>query len=1551
MIRSARIRALIGSAASALLIGSCVGNDGPLDPGESALVAIALQPALIPSPADGTALPVNRIRTTAARSADGVVLREQRFEVSPTAASWTLDIEVPATATPVDVVLYMYLNNVATDGTETTQFSGRSLPFAATAGVTLTNVDVDIVRGPPSNLSVTGVTIGVYPDTLFVGSSSLMSATATTTSSTPASIFWTSLDPAVLTTVDSTATGIVPGLAAVVASAGAFADTVSIVVIVPPVDSVRALPDSADVLLGGTRPYSAQLRDPSGNLLSGRVVRWSTANAAIATVDSITGVVSGVTLGATTVRATSEGQFDDAVVRVVNVPVRSVLVSPDSAVVAAGNTTAFTAVTRDSIGGLLTGRVVTWATGNPAIATVNSSGLVTAVATGTTTVRATSEGVFDDATVRVTSVPTGGGGITWNAMRSGNWSDPTGWNLGRIPQAGDTVYLTVNDDHTITLDVDATVARLVIGGTVDPIYLNVGGNDLTVTTDISLSSLALFQVTSGTVTASLIVNNGTVRVLGAATFNADIENYDVWEISGLSSSMSMTRPGGGSFYNEAALSIDTTAVLNMGPDGYLEFAGGTATFFDAGVALIGLGGKLILDQDLTIDGPHVIISDGEIDEFALSRLTIGPQSVIQIVSTTQQGVVYPTLEVQGAFFVSGPDMIMDDSLIVAIGGVVAVDGSNGATQLLTEAVSNEGIILLSGADSVSFGPGANTQSLLNRSGGIIQLAPGGERILNGELVNQGELLVAGPTTLQRGLFPAGSSHATANHVNSGLIELIAGGSFDVVLGGVSPTFTNADSILVGAGSTLSVSNLATPAGSIVNASTGVLAGDGTVDVRTGVPSGVNNGIIAPGLFGTGALTWMGAVPMGPTGSIEIELQGTTPGTGYDQLNASFNLVLNGTGGPTGTLTVLAPFFTPTAGDRFAVLTFAQRVGNFAAVNLPTVSGVTLDTLWAEAGAIDTLYIVASSGPATTWNAANDFSATLNPNGAWRSGWTATLGSAFTLYPTAQGFPGFDAWIDPAIESLGTPSFAKNISGGVNQGVQPNQVTLHSACLANQYSVLRWTAPAAGSYSVDVQFFAGSSGNTDAGVLVNGVALYTVASTTTNPAYSSVRSLAAGDNVDFAVGVGGDGCSSDATPLNVTITQVGPPASNLNAWVTNQSGTWNTAANWSQGSVPDAADSVVINLPGTYTVTMATNATVQSLTLGGASGTQTLSARLTLGGPSQIGANGVLVVSGVDIGGTGPLLNQGTINLSTADVTLPITNQGTINFGGTPVVDGLLTTLAGSTLRIGGVTGSANVTVSNSFTNNGLIELTSTSGQNSALNVTGTLTNAAGANLNVLAAAGGTRTLAAGLNNAGTVTMTSQSLTLVRVGAVHVNSGTINVSGGNLTLTQSGTGASFTNTGTITLAATRQWQASGGTLDLDQGQVTGPLSSVLSVSGTTTFAVAPSAVRVPMTLTSSITIPGGVTVLAADTLTLFQGTVIDEPVTTSGLIRTGGLVTFNGTFTTTPTSVVRVGGGSGGTAELAVDSSFTNNGLIELTSTAFAGTTLTVAGTLTNAAGA
>jgi len=73
-------------------------------------------------------------------------------------------------------------------------------------------------------------------------------------------------------------------------------------------------------------------------------------------------------------------------------PVAAVTIEPVSAEVVVGGTVQLTAATWDAAGGVLHGRVVTWAQSDPTVGTVSATGLATAVAGGSLTITATSEG-------------------------------------------------------------------------------------------------------------------------------------------------------------------------------------------------------------------------------------------------------------------------------------------------------------------------------------------------------------------------------------------------------------------------------------------------------------------------------------------------------------------------------------------------------------------------------------------------------------------------------------------------------------------------------------------------------------------------------------------------------------------------------------------------------------------------------------------------------------------------------------------------------------------------------------------------------------------------------------------------------------------------------------------------------------------------------------------------------------------------------------------------------------------------------------------------------
>ncbi|HLQ24083.1 MAG TPA: Ig-like domain-containing protein, partial [Gemmatimonadales bacterium] len=87
------------------------------------------------------------------------------------------------------------------------------------------------------------------------------------------------------------------------------------------------------------------------------------------------------------------------------VPVASVTVEPPNPVVGVGAQAALTPVPKDVNGNTLTNRVFTWATADAAIAKVDSQGVVTGIAAGSTQITATAEGKSGSVTLSVSATP------------------------------------------------------------------------------------------------------------------------------------------------------------------------------------------------------------------------------------------------------------------------------------------------------------------------------------------------------------------------------------------------------------------------------------------------------------------------------------------------------------------------------------------------------------------------------------------------------------------------------------------------------------------------------------------------------------------------------------------------------------------------------------------------------------------------------------------------------------------------------------------------------------------------------------------------------------------------------------------------------------------------------------------------------------------------------------------------------------------------------------------------------------------------------------------
>jgi len=237
-----------------------------------------------------------------------------------------------------------------------------------------------------------------------------------------------------------------------------------------------------------------------------------------------------------------------------------------------------------------------------------------------------------------------------------------------------------------------------------------------------------------------------------------------------------------------------------------------------------------------------------------------------------------------------------------------------------------------------------------------------------------------------------------------------------------------------------------------------------------------------------------------------------------------------------------------------------NAGKDQQVNFPgtvTLNGTTSDDGLPVNGSLSTFWIKVN-GPgnvaftAPTYDAGTQFSATANPNSPWTYGSTPTRGGLFTPYPFTGQLFGLPAWFLTAPTSGATfPLIAFNNTGApaVFSGVTlpPNALLVHPGA-AGQNSVLRWTAPTTGTYLVQGRFFAVTSTTTDIAVLLNSSTTLLsgnvngTGTSTSGVPFTLVKTLNAGDNVDFTVGFGTNGNNgNDSTGLTVTITQAGAPA--------------------------------------------------------------------------------------------------------------------------------------------------------------------------------------------------------------------------------------------------------------------------------------------------------------------------------------------------------------------------------------------------------------------------
>jgi uncharacterized protein YjdB len=354
-----------------------------------------------------------------------------------------------------------------------------------------------------SQAAVATVTVTPAPLSMSVGQTTQLAATLKDASGNVLNgraVTWSSSNAGVATVSSSgLVTGVAAGPTTITATSEGKSGTAAVTISNVAVGSVAVQPQGPTIMQGANVQLSATVRDVNGVVVTDRVVTWATSSAAVATV-STSGVVTGVGSGSVTITATSEGKSGTTSVTVLAVPVASVTIQPASPdTVFIGYTAQLTAITKDSAGGVLNGRAVTWHSNNTAIATVDAAGLVSGVTAGSTTITATSEGKTASVTMVSIRAPVGSVVVVAGADSV---------NTANTPAGSTQVTATIRDVKG-TVVTDRTIAWVAAPGGLVTVSPNSGA-----TVTVSGKSKGQAKIIA---TAETKADTATVNVITAVT--------------------------------------------------------------------------------------------------------------------------------------------------------------------------------------------------------------------------------------------------------------------------------------------------------------------------------------------------------------------------------------------------------------------------------------------------------------------------------------------------------------------------------------------------------------------------------------------------------------------------------------------------------------------------------------------------------------------------------------------------------------------------------------------------------------------------------------------------------------------------------------------------------------------------------------------------------------------------------------------------------------------------------------------------------------------------
>jgi hypothetical protein len=227
----------------------------------------------------------------------------------------------------------------------------------------------------------------------------------------------------------------------------------------------------------------------------------------------------------------------------------------------------------------------------------------------------------------------------------------------------------------------------------------------------------------------------------------------------------------------------------------------------------------------------------------------------------------------------------------------------------------------------------------------------------------------------------------------------------------------------------------------------------------------------------------------------------------------------------------------------------------------------------------------------TYDASANYSASLNPNGVWTYGYETAAGTALIPYVhegnNINGNVNIDDWYGDLSPSFGDPVLAHNNSSATQYestlALPPGVVLLHPGP-QGQPSVLRWTAPLAGTVSLSGMFEGLDTHGTTSDITIvhnSNLSSPVLADTQVtgfmeSSSFASTVTVAAGDTIDFLVSYGSNNdYNYDSTGLAASISYTTGTGGGCFDAVADFSALHNPNGSWSYGYKTAAAPTTFV----------------------------------------------------------------------------------------------------------------------------------------------------------------------------------------------------------------------------------------------------------------------------------------------------------------------------------------------------------------------------------------